>query len=214
MSSVDILSGRERRCPCRSLAGMLPARLRAWRLSGRQARQVWRCGVGPAVVHAHSPAAARPIDGHPRTLTRWRLRTLCGAPRAGGVADRQDRLLNQVTEGRRTTQQLTGHEVSLSDAERLSESATFAACVAAILEIPLDAVPRRPGQDAATDWGMSRWLGERVLSWRASLTQPLSSGPPSADSVTARGLPSPSRHRPRSAERPSISNGSAPHVMR
>jgi len=50
-------------------------------------------------------------------------------------------------------------EVSLSDAERRSEPDTFAACVAAILEVPLAVVPRRSRQDAARDWGMSRWLG-------------------------------------------------------
>lgn len=47
-------------------------------------------------------------------------------------------------------------EVTLDEAERRSEAATFAACVATILELPLAAVPR---QGPATGWEISRWLG-------------------------------------------------------
>jgi hypothetical protein len=40
-----------------------------------------------------------------------------------------------------------------------SEAATFAACLATILELPLDAVPQAaPGEDVA-GWRVSRWLG-------------------------------------------------------
>lgn len=51
-------------------------------------------------------------------------------------------------------------EVALTDTERRSEAATFVACVATILELPLADVPKPvPGQDPATGWQMSRWLG-------------------------------------------------------
>jgi hypothetical protein len=40
------------------------------------------------------------------------------------------------------------------------ETATFLACVATILELPVDELPRpRPGEDPATGWTVSRWLG-------------------------------------------------------
>ena len=44
---------------------------------------------------------------------------------------------------------------------RISEGATFAACLATILELPLDAVPEpAPAEDVA-GWRVSRWLGGR-----------------------------------------------------
>lgn len=40
------------------------------------------------------------------------------------------------------------------------ESASFAACLATVLELPLDSIPRPPGdQDPALGWTTSRWLG-------------------------------------------------------
>jgi hypothetical protein len=40
------------------------------------------------------------------------------------------------------------------------DAATFAACLATILELPLDALPDPgPGEDPATGWTTSRWLG-------------------------------------------------------
>lgn len=51
-------------------------------------------------------------------------------------------------------------EVALADAQRSPEVATFAACVATILELSLEDVPQAaPGQDPATGWAVSRWLG-------------------------------------------------------
>ena len=45
------------------------------------------------------------------------------------------------------------------NARESSEAATFAACLATILELPLEAVPHpRPGEDVA-GWRISRWLG-------------------------------------------------------
>lgn len=42
----------------------------------------------------------------------------------------------------------------------VSEATSLAACLATILELPLDAVPEpAPGQDATEDWGVRRWLG-------------------------------------------------------
>jgi hypothetical protein len=50
-------------------------------------------------------------------------------------------------------------EVSLPDASQSSEAATFAACLATILELPLAEVPEPgPGGDVAR-WRMTRWLG-------------------------------------------------------
>ena len=40
-----------------------------------------------------------------------------------------------------------------------SEAATFAACVATILELPLDSVPGAPPGEDVAGWRMSRWLG-------------------------------------------------------
>jgi hypothetical protein len=40
-----------------------------------------------------------------------------------------------------------------------SEAATFAACLATILELPLDAVPRLPPGEDVAGWRVSRWLG-------------------------------------------------------
>lgn len=47
------------------------------------------------------------------------------------------------------------------DRERGSlEEASFAACLATVLELPLESVPRpAPGQDPALGWSTSRWLG-------------------------------------------------------
>jgi hypothetical protein len=51
-------------------------------------------------------------------------------------------------------------EVRATDA---SETATLAACVATILELPFDAVPQaRPGEEA-DGWRLMRWLGGRGL---------------------------------------------------
>ena len=51
-------------------------------------------------------------------------------------------------------------EVALGDAQKSPEAATFAACVATILELSLEEVPQpAPGQDPATGWAVSRWLG-------------------------------------------------------
>jgi hypothetical protein len=40
-----------------------------------------------------------------------------------------------------------------------SEEATFAACLATILELPLDAVPQLPPGEDPAGWRVSRWLG-------------------------------------------------------
>jgi len=51
-------------------------------------------------------------------------------------------------------------EVSLESTECEQPEATFAACVATVLELPLAAVPRPgAGHDPAADWKISRWLG-------------------------------------------------------
>ncbi|HTV10535.1 MAG TPA: MOSC domain-containing protein [Acidimicrobiales bacterium] len=51
-------------------------------------------------------------------------------------------------------------EVALGYEQRRSEPATFAACVATVLEVPLSAVPLpRPGEGPTSSWLMSRWLG-------------------------------------------------------
>ena len=42
---------------------------------------------------------------------------------------------------------------------RTSEAATFAACVASILELPLEAVPESPPGEDVGGWRTSRWLG-------------------------------------------------------
>lgn len=40
------------------------------------------------------------------------------------------------------------------------ETATFLACVATIIELPVDELPRpKPGEDPATGWTVTRWLG-------------------------------------------------------
>ncbi len=44
-------------------------------------------------------------------------------------------------------------------ARRASEGATFAACLATILELPLDAVPEPPPGEELAGWRTSRWLG-------------------------------------------------------
>lgn len=44
-------------------------------------------------------------------------------------------------------------------AVRASEAATFAACVASILELPLEAVPEVPPGEEVGGWRISRWLG-------------------------------------------------------
>jgi MOSC domain-containing protein YiiM len=51
-------------------------------------------------------------------------------------------------------------EVRLPDSDLPLEAASFAACLATILELPVEDLPRpAPGADPATGWGMSRWLG-------------------------------------------------------
>jgi hypothetical protein len=42
---------------------------------------------------------------------------------------------------------------------RTSEAATFAACLATILELPLDDVPEPPPEEGLGGWRISRWLG-------------------------------------------------------
>lgn len=49
-------------------------------------------------------------------------------------------------------------EVSLDQGARLSEAASFAACLATILEVDLESVPEPTGADAL-DWRIARWLG-------------------------------------------------------
>jgi len=49
-------------------------------------------------------------------------------------------------------------EVRLPDASA-SEAATFAACLAAILELPLEEVPEPLADEKAAGWQMVRWLG-------------------------------------------------------
>jgi hypothetical protein len=44
-------------------------------------------------------------------------------------------------------------------ASKTSEAATFAACVATILELPLEAVPEAPPGEDVAGWRVSRWLG-------------------------------------------------------
>jgi MOSC domain-containing protein YiiM len=52
------------------------------------------------------------------------------------------------------------------------ETTAFRACVATILELPLERIPRpRPGEDPATGWSISRWLGEFGLGL-APLAEP------------------------------------------
>jgi hypothetical protein len=51
-------------------------------------------------------------------------------------------------------------EVSLGAVREPLEAATFGACLATILERPLDSIPEpRPDEDIATGWTISRWLG-------------------------------------------------------
>jgi hypothetical protein len=50
-------------------------------------------------------------------------------------------------------------EVSLNDTSSASEAATFAACLATILELSHDEVPAPEEGDEAPGWLMSRWLG-------------------------------------------------------
>jgi hypothetical protein len=55
-------------------------------------------------------------------------------------------------------------EVRPPESELPLESASFLACVATILELPFEDLPRpSPGADPATGWGMSRWLGSLGL---------------------------------------------------
>jgi len=44
-------------------------------------------------------------------------------------------------------------------ARRASEAASFAACVATILELPLDDVPEPPPEEDVGGWRVQRWLG-------------------------------------------------------
>ncbi len=50
-------------------------------------------------------------------------------------------------------------EVSLPSTIRASEASSFAACLATILELPLDDVPITPPGEQLTGWRTSRWLG-------------------------------------------------------
>jgi MOSC domain-containing protein YiiM len=51
-------------------------------------------------------------------------------------------------------------EVRLPESDLPLEAASFVACLATILELPVEEVPRpASGADPATGWGMSRWLG-------------------------------------------------------
>lgn len=51
-------------------------------------------------------------------------------------------------------------EVRLPESDLPLEAAAFTACLATILELPFEALPRpAEGADPATGWGMSRWLG-------------------------------------------------------
>jgi hypothetical protein len=56
-------------------------------------------------------------------------------------------------------------EVALSDPPQahFSEAATFAACLATILELPLDDVPELPDGEDVTGWRVLRWLGGQGL---------------------------------------------------
>jgi hypothetical protein len=49
-------------------------------------------------------------------------------------------------------------EVGLPEGAPPTEGATLRACVATVLEIPVDEVPE-PAGDASEDWGLRRWLG-------------------------------------------------------
>ncbi|HEX2129390.1 MAG TPA: MOSC domain-containing protein [Solirubrobacterales bacterium] len=50
-------------------------------------------------------------------------------------------------------------EVGLSAGLPVTEARTLRACIATILELPLDAVPESGDGDPANDWGLRRWLG-------------------------------------------------------
>jgi hypothetical protein len=51
-------------------------------------------------------------------------------------------------------------EVRLPDSELPVQVASFLACLATILELPLEQLPQpAAGEDAATGWTLSRWLG-------------------------------------------------------
>ncbi|HSC04561.1 MAG TPA: hypothetical protein VLC49_14625, partial [Solirubrobacteraceae bacterium] len=51
-------------------------------------------------------------------------------------------------------------EVRLPESEEPREAASFLACLATVLELPFEDLPRpAEGADHATGWGMSRWLG-------------------------------------------------------
>ena len=50
-------------------------------------------------------------------------------------------------------------DVPIRDARRPTEGATFAACLASILELPLADVPEPPPGEEPTGWRVSRWLG-------------------------------------------------------
>jgi hypothetical protein len=51
-------------------------------------------------------------------------------------------------------------EVSVPDAGPGVEVASFLACVATVIELPFDALPQPgPGEDPATGWTVTRWLG-------------------------------------------------------
>ena len=65
-------------------------------------------------------------------------------------------------------------EVSFSDRGLAVVTSSFLACLATILELTPDALPRpAPGEDAATGWTFSRWLGGLGLGL-ASIAEPSS----------------------------------------
>lgn len=65
-------------------------------------------------------------------------------------------------------------EVDVAGDEQRPDAASFAACVATILELPFGEVPQPAGsQDPATGWEMARWLGGNGLGL-APIAEPAS----------------------------------------
>jgi hypothetical protein len=55
-------------------------------------------------------------------------------------------------------------EVSIPDTDHPLDAASFLACLATVLELPFEQLPALPpGEDPATGWTISRWLGGRGL---------------------------------------------------
>jgi MOSC domain-containing protein YiiM len=94
-------------------------------------------------------------------------------------------------------------EVRIPELERSPDASSFLACLATVLELPFEAVPRpSAGEDPATGWTVSRWLGGLGLGlarvadpssfswagpWIARLAPPASAG---RRSVVMYGIPS------------------------